>query len=256
MEVTSGEDDGPTAGGDCSGNHLTDATGTIDDYLRPLAPHAKDVTVRAIMMNVPGRPKSTAVDVALIQAAQDILMETGYEGLSVHGLVKRAGTTRPTFYRRYPDLGALALEILLSRYAVELDEVFDTGDLSSDLLAVQRDQLIFFTESLVYRALPGFFAALRADDKLRRSFFDRFLAPRRQSTALILRRAMRRQEIPGNFDVDWICDLLTGPFILRVQIPEAGPLDDNLVYAIVAAALAALGYRGVDYEPETCVREP
>ena len=30
MEVTSGEDDGPTAGGDCSGDRLTDATGTME----------------------------------------------------------------------------------------------------------------------------------------------------------------------------------------------------------------------------------
>ncbi len=208
------------------------------------------------MMNPPGRPKSTTVDVALVQAAQDILTEAGYEGLSVDGLVRRAGTTRPTFYRRYADLGALVLELLLSRYAVDLDEVFDTGNLSSDLLAVQRDQLAFFTEPLVYRALPGFFAALRADGDLRRSFFDRFMAPRRQATRLILQRAMHRKEIPGDFDADWICDLLTGPFILRVQVPETGPLDDQLACATVAAALAALGYRGIDDEPEICAREP
>lgn len=208
------------------------------------------------MMNLPGRPKSTTVDAALTQAAQEILMEDGYEGLSVDGLVKRDGTTRPTFYRRYPDLGALALEILLNRYAIELDQVFDTGNLSSDLLAVQRDQPTFFTEPLVYRALPGFFATLRADTDLRQSFVDRFVAPRRQATALILQRAACRHEVSSDFDANGICDLLAGPFILRVQIPEVGPPDANLVYATVAAALAALGYRGIDYEPKVCIPEP
>lgn len=173
-------------------------------------------------------------------------MESGYQGLSVESLVKQARTTRPAFYRRYADLGALALEILLSRFPTALDEVFDTGTLGGDLLAVQRDQLAFFTDPVIYRALPGFFATLSGDDDLRRSFMDRFLKPRRQATGLILQRAARRGQISDDFDADWICDLLTGPFVLRVQIPETGPLDDSLVCATVAAALAALGLRDTD----------
>lgn len=201
------------------------------------------------MTRSPGRPMSADVDAALIQSAQEILLENGYEGLSVEALVKRAGTTRPAFYRRYQDLGVLALELLLSRFETELQEIFDTGSLTSDLLAVQRDQLAFFTDPLIDRTLPGFIASLRTDNDLRQSFMDRFFLPRRQATGLILQRAARRGEIPGNFDTDWICDLLTGPFILRVQLPEAGALDDELVYASVGAALAALGCRAIDDEP-------
>ena len=132
-----------------------------------------------------------------------------------------------------------------------IDEVFDTGDLSSDLLQcnvtssssspshwstahcqASSPPCAQMTTPPVLRSVPG---------------------PRRQSTALLLRRAA-----PSESRISTRLDqhLLTGPFILRVQIPEAGPLDDNLVYATVAAALAVFGYRGVDYEPETCVREP
>ena len=103
-------------------------------------------------------------------------MEDGYEGLTSMGWSSGLARRGQRSTGGTPISAHSRSRILLSRYAVELDEVFDTGDQSSDLLAVQRDQLIFFTESLVYRALPGFFAALRAD-KLRSPSSIGFLAP-------------------------------------------------------------------------------
>lgn len=192
------------------------------------------------MTRIPGRPQVTAINSALILAAHDILTEGGYEALNVEALVKRAGTTRPAFYRRYADIGSLALELLLGQFEIDLEKLFDTGDLRGDLMAIQWDQLEFFSHPLISRAMPGFLATLRSDDELRASFVEKFLSPRRQATGLILERAALRGEISDEFDTDWICDLLTGPFVFRVQIPEAGPIDDSLVNSTVTAAVSAL----------------
>lgn len=122
-----------------------------------------------------GRPRRADLDAALVEAAGQILLERGFEELSVDGLVKRAGTTRPAFYRRYRNLGDLLVQLLLGQHAIRLEEIFDTGGLESDLVAVQRDQLAFFTEPLVRRSLPGFVASLRADEELRQTFYEGFL---------------------------------------------------------------------------------
>lgn len=187
-----------------------------------------------------GRPRRADLDAALVEAAGQILLERGFEELSVDGLVKRAGTTRPAFYRRYRNLGDLLVQLLLGQHAIRLEEIFDTGGLESDLVAVQRDQLAFFTEPLVRRSLPGVVASLRADEELRQTFYEGFLFPRRRSTGLILQRGLARGEIRPGFDPEWICDLLTGPFLLRVVFPGTGRLDEELVQATVGAAVSVL----------------
>ena len=42
-----------------------------------------------------GRPRRADLDAALVEAAGQILLERGFEELSVDGLVKRARTTTP-----------------------------------------------------------------------------------------------------------------------------------------------------------------
>ncbi|GAA4282507.1 TetR/AcrR family transcriptional regulator [Brevibacterium daeguense] len=190
-----------------------------------------------------GRPLNADLGIALENTAREMLIERGYEGFNVDALVKRVGTTRPAFYRRYRSLTDLVLRLLLTRYETQLDRTFDTGRLESDLFAIQSEQLEFFRDPVINRGLPGFLASLRSDDELRSAFDEEFLLPRRQATAAILQRGVARGEVREGFDPAWICDLLTGPFILRVQLPEAGPLDEDLVRASVDAALCVLQRR-------------
>ena len=169
-----------------------------------------------------GRPYDTQLDEAIIESAKALLIEKGFEGLTVSEIVQAAGTTRSAFYRRYKDFVALMVDILLSEYTTDLDKTFDTGSLASDLLALQEDQLELFTDPMVNRALSGFFGQLRSDDLSRQEFLELFLQPRRDATRAILDRAVVRGEIRDDYDIDLICDTLTGPFIFRVIIPEIG----------------------------------
>lgn len=45
-------------------------------------------------------------------------------------------------------------------------------------------------------------------------------------------------------DPEWICDLITGPMLMRALMPSLGPIDDELVRLTVRSALDALGYQG------------
>ncbi len=189
-----------------------------------------------------GRPYDTQLDEAIIESAKALLIEKGFEGLTVSEIVQAAGTTRSAFYRRYKDFVALMVDILLSEYTTDLDKTFDTGSLASDLLALQEDQLELFTDPMVNRALSGFFGQLRSDDLSRQEFLELFLQPRRDATRAILDRAVVRGEIRDDYDIDLICDTLTGPFIFRVIIPEIGPLDDRLVDGTVRMVLNDLNH--------------
>lgn len=189
------------------------------------------------MMVKTGRPRAETLDTAVLDAAEALVITEGYHAASIDGIARRAGTTRPAVYRRHPSRGHVIVAAMARRFG--LDPAPDTGSLRGDLLAVQRAQLEFFTDALVHRAIPGLLDEATADQALMGQIFDAFLAPRRQSTARALQRAVERGEIRAGFDTDWICDLLTGPLLMRAFLPT-GPIDEDLARLTVDAALDAL----------------
>jgi len=184
-----------------------------------------------------GRPRVESLDTAVLDAAEELVISEGYHAASIDGIARRAGTTRPAVYRRHRSRGHVIIAAMARRFG--LDPAPDTGSLRGDLLAVQHAQVEFFTDPLVTRALPGLLDEAADDPALVQQIVDEFLAPRRQSTARALQRAVERGEARPGVDFDWICDLLTGPLIMRAFLPT-GPIDENLAQLTVDAALSAL----------------
>lgn len=192
------------------------------------------------MERSPGRPRAASLDGALTAAAAELLLESGFRGVTIHALTTRAGTTRPSFYRRYSGIPELLLDMLRHRYGASLQ--VDTGSLPADLLAIQRDQVAMFSDSIVRRSLAGFLDALQDDEPLQRSFVDDFFQPRRTATKDVIGRGVVRGEIPVPDDLEWICDLITSPFVMRATFPALGPIDDELARTTTRVALKELGW--------------
>lgn len=179
----------------------------------------------------------------MIKAAESLILEKGLAGVSIEAIAARAETTRPAFYRRFDGVPAIILGVIQDRFSTTLDEDFDTGSLQADLEAIQREQVALFSDRLIHRCMAGFLDALHGNEQLQGIFIEQFLGPRRAATAAIIHRAIGRGEIPGEPDIEWICDLLTGPLVLRAVMPGLQPLDDVLISHTVSSALAALGYQ-------------
>ncbi|MEO6531441.1 MAG: TetR/AcrR family transcriptional regulator [Specibacter sp.] len=194
------------------------------------------------MVSLTGRPRNTALDGALIRAAGELIVERGFAGVSVGAIASRAKTTRPAFYRRFEGIPEVVLAVLMEHFATNLDQSINTGNLPDDLEAIQRDQVQLFMSPLVLFSLAGFLDAVRVDEQLRSVFVRKFLAPRRAGVAAVIARAVGRREIPACPDVEWICDLLTGPVLMRVLMPGLNGLDESFIVQSVASVLSALGY--------------
>lgn len=174
-----------------------------------------------------------------MRAAERQMEAAGFSALTVDGLVKEIGTTRPTFYRRYRSVALLALEVLLARF--DGQEPIDTGNLERDLLELQRSDVAMMTTPLVQQNLPGLFEEIRIDPDVRARYLERMILPRRENVRLVLGRARGRGEISGSDpDADYVCDLLFGPLLARVLLPTGLPLDDRLARQTVATALREL----------------
>ncbi|MBG0740130.1 TetR/AcrR family transcriptional regulator [Paeniglutamicibacter antarcticus] len=195
------------------------------------------------MMQPVGRPRKAGLEAALILAAEELVLEHGFSAVSVEAVAARAGTSRPAFYRRFSGVPALIFALLAQRFEITLDVDFDFGNLRLDLEAIQHEQAGLFGDPLIARSLAGFLDCLHGDSELRSVFVEQFLGPRRAAVGIIIDRAARRGEIPPCPDVEWICDLLTGPVVLRVVMPGLAALDESFISHTVASALSALDYQ-------------
>ncbi len=186
-----------------------------------------------------GRPRNAALDDALLVAAAELLAGHGYGSLSIDAVARRAGTTRPALYRRFRNRAELVVAVLAQRFGT--DPTQDTGTLRGDLDALQSHQLELFGDPTITGALGGLLDELARDPELATIFVERFLAPRRAATGRIIERAVGRGEIPAYDDHEWICDLITGPLLMRAALPGLPPLDQRIADQTVNAALVELG---------------
>ena len=62
-----------------------------------------------------GRPRSTAADLAIMRATIQILVEDGYDGLTMAGVAQRAGVSTATLYRRYESKVDLVVGCITNR---------------------------------------------------------------------------------------------------------------------------------------------
>lgn len=84
-----------------------------------------------------GRPRSAAAHQAILDAAIDILAESGIEALTVEGIASRAGVGKTTIYRRWPNKELLLVEAVSN--IVTADEPLpDNGSIREDLIAIAQ----------------------------------------------------------------------------------------------------------------------
>src|SRR5512132_3097766 len=59
-----------------------------------------------------GRPRDRQIDAAVVDATLVVLDEVGYGRLTLEEVARRAGTTKPAIYRRWPSRQRLVLAAL------------------------------------------------------------------------------------------------------------------------------------------------
>ncbi|MFF9453592.1 TetR/AcrR family transcriptional regulator [Streptomyces flaveolus] len=198
----------------------------------------------------PGRRRGTRgpaqnqdVSAAIEKAAFDELAEAGWSRLTMDAVAKRAGVGKAALYRRWTSKEAMLLDLVTRLVRREVPEAPDTGTLSGDVrgfLDLTTDQT---TDPRVVRTAADLLGESARNPALAESLRIAVLAPRRESAAAILRRAVDRGELPTGIDRELGTDLLISPLLLRLLIPGAPPADeaylDTLTVVIVAGLTAA-----------------
>jgi AcrR family transcriptional regulator len=82
------------------------------------------------------RRRGAVLEEAILRATIDELTESGYAGLTMDRVAKRAGTNKNAIYRRWPN--RLALGIAAYRQLTATVQLPDTGSLRGDVLELLR----------------------------------------------------------------------------------------------------------------------
>jgi AcrR family transcriptional regulator len=187
--------------------------------------------------------RSEAARVAVLEAADDLLVERGFAGVTIEGIAARAGVAKQTIYRWWTSKTGILFDALLT----DADEHFtppDHGDLGSDLRDHLRQVATFLAATdagAVCRALAG---QAQHDPAVAARFESDFVAPQRERDREPFLRARRRGQLSETADIDLAIDQLIGPIYYRVLITgQAVPpqFTDALVERFLAQAAAPDG---------------
>src|SRR5580704_16171348 len=149
--------------------------------------------------------RSESARIAVLEAADDLLVEHGFAGVTIEGIAAKAGVAKQTIYRWWDSKTDILFDAL-KQDASEFFTVPDTGDLGADLRARLRELATFLTETDaggVARALAG---QAQHDSVVAARFGSEFLA------------AAARGELASGTDIELAIDQLAGPVYYRVLI--------------------------------------
>ena len=184
----------------------------------------------------PGRPRDRQIDEAVLKATLAALDESGYGGLTLEAVGRKAGTTKPAIYRRWPNRQQLVLSALSRRIGAA--RAPDTGCTLCDL-----DECLKIFVAAFRRMPPGvigpLFAECAGDRELRAAFMTTLFDPPRAAVRDTLERARARGDLRRDVEIELILDLLGSLIHYRVLFGHA-PTSDAEIEGAVEALLGGI----------------
>lgn len=184
------------------------------------------------------RPKDPSLEKRLLESGWDILVENGFDGLSLPKVASRAGAYRSDVYRRWTTKTQLVADVL----EVYLPPVTacDSGDLREDI----RHYLDDFSRT--WRApwmdgVTGFLAELSRDPGAEITFLN-MAKHRSQALTDAVTRALQRGEITTLPDLLLLQGLAEGPLMHKRLIGRQAMTPSEL--DLLADTITAVAKQG------------
>lgn len=138
--------------------------------------------------------------------------ERGIAGTTIEAVATRAGVSKVTIYRRWPDKIALVLAALESLPELPVP---DTGNLVDDLRQIRHDLLDVFARSSLADVLPALMAERRRSEH--GEAIRRYVEGRSRAYAVVVERAFARGELRTSMAPDLVALMLASPLAMSVM---------------------------------------
>ena len=185
----------------------------------------------------PGRPRSESAHRAILRAANELLERDGFAAVTVEAIAERAGVSKATIYRWWPNRAAVVMDGFLSIVSSEVPFPH-TGHAREDIRIHMRRLAEAFGGKMG-RTVAALIAEGQADPELAEALRSRWLSIRRTEAREILALGIERGELRDDIDPEVAVDVLYGPIYYRMLVGHA-PLDGDFADALADHAFVGL----------------
>lgn len=169
-----------------------------------------------------GRPRDEEATPALLEVTRKLVSEKGYADVTIASIASAAGVGRQTIYRRWSSKAELVLDAFLD--SASQDEVIDSGPVQATLERFLAN--LFRIIGKDGPAIRNLIASAQTDEAFLKVFRERFVLPRAEIAATIIKSGISRGELSDSLDLELSVDALHGVFWYRLL--QGRPLDDAL----------------------------
>ena len=162
---------------------------------------------RGCLVRRRGRKRDESLDQHILNAALDVLAQTGYEHMTMDAVATAAHAGKATIYRRWPSKAQLVVDAIACTSVVEVPLPVDTGSLRGDLYVLVEDRPKK-ADARLLRVMAGLVAAMPLHPDLAQIARARLAEPRRLMLRALFERAVTRGEIPSGRDLDVLSNVL------------------------------------------------
>jgi len=150
-----------------------------------------------------GRRRDHTRDPEILDAALDVLAETGYDGMTIDMVATRAKAGKATLYRRWPSKSELVIDAVACMKSHLLDPASlpDTGTLRGDLVAMVKPPTIEDAERKL-KVMTGLVSMVARNPELAEAVQTALIEPRAAVNRTLFQRAIDRGEIPSDADIE------------------------------------------------------
>lgn len=177
----------------------------------------------------------------IFDATLDVLVDVGYDKLTMDAVATAARASKATLYRRWESKASLVLEAVLAQKG-PIGDLPDTGTLRGDLIASHCAGHGGLTDQRQLAVFSSVVTALGRDPEFADGFRNQFIGPKVERTRELYARAAQRGELREGIDLDVVGPALSGivlhsQFILgRQPTPESitAVIDQVILPAVLA----------------------
>jgi AcrR family transcriptional regulator len=169
-------------------------------------------------------------DVAICDATLALLVEVGYDRMSMDAVAARAHASKATIYRRWPGKQELVLDAVRSR-GPGLVVPEDTGSLRGDLVATYTNA-VHGTAAEDVELIAGVLRAMRSAPELADCVRSQMVESKCAVSKVIIDRAIARGELGPGTDHLLLHEVAGALWFHRILVVGA-PVDDAFIAHVV-----------------------
>ena len=181
-----------------------------------------------------GRPRDAAADGRILAAATQLILERGFDAMTVDEVAGRAKVGKATVYRRWARKEDLALAAMQSLYAQEVEQP-DTGSLRGDLIAAYRAVVAFVHSPAGSLFLRTTIAESIRDPRVAALYNSAQQRASRDTYAMFERAEARGEISPGQnlrWAVEWIGGILASATIGGHPLPGLEEVEELVDFVL------------------------